>query len=291
MSTANVTVTTVANFIPEIWSADVLKQKESKLVMANLVVKKYSEEVKNFGDKVHIDYVKNLTAQDKSADTDVVFEANTEGKITLTVNKHKYAAVKIEDIAKVQSKPDLRALYTQKIGYALAKQVDTDLLTLYSGLSTTKGYTTSKITLSTILDAIQVLDENDVPDDERYLVVSAAQKRAMLEIPEVTRYDYRGDATALKTASLGSIDFLNLKIFWSTNVVTTGTTPTVSHNLLFHKEAFGLVMQLGPRMQTDYNIRALAWELVGDEIYGVGEIKDDTTLGKYGVHIQAQDLA
>ena len=291
MATANVTVTTVANFIPEIWSADVLKEKESKLVMAQLVIKKYSEDVKNFGDKVHIDYVKNLTGGDKSEDTDVEFEANTEGKITLTVNKHKYVAVKIEDIAKIQSKPELRALYTQKIGYRLAQFVDTDLLSLYSGLSTTKGYTTSKITLSTILDAVQILDENEVPEDERYMVISAAQKRAMLEIPEVSRYDYRGDAVALKTASLGSIDFLNLKIFWSNNVVKTGSNPTVSHNLLFHREAFALVMQMGPRIQTDYNIRALAWELVGDEIYGVGEVKDDTVLGKYGVHIQAQDAA
>ncbi len=286
----NVTTTTVADFIPEIWSLDVLKAKESKLVMGNLVIKKYSEEVKNFGDTVHIDYVKNLSTGDKTADTEVTFSANTEGKITLTVNKHKYVAVRIEDIAKIQSKPDLRAAYTQKMGYALAKQVDSDLLALYSGVATTKGTTSSKITLSTILDALQVLDENDVPSENRYLVISAAQKRALLEIPEVVRYDYRGDSQALKTANIGSLYGLE-GIFWTNQVPTTGTSPKVSHNLLFHKEAFALVMQLGPRIQADYNIRALATELVGDEIYGVGEVKDDTVLGRYAVHIQAQDAA
>ncbi len=286
---ANVTTTTVADFIPEIWSADVLKAVESKLVMANLVIKKYSEEVKKFGDTIHIDYVNNLTAGDKVANTEVTFSSNTEGKITLTVNKHKYVAVRIENIAEVQSKPDLRKEYTEKMGYALQKQIDSDLLALYSGCSVTKGYTTSKITLSTILDVMQSMDENEVPQENRYFVVSAAQKRALLEIPEMIRNDYRGDSNALKTANLGSL--LGFQFFWTNQVPKTGTNPTVSHNLAFHRDAFALVMQVAPRIEADYNIRHKAWELVGDTIYGVGEVRDDSVLGKYAVHVQAQDAA
>lgn len=289
MTDANVTVTTAANFIPEIWSADTLKSIENKLVMANLVIKKYSEDVKKFGDIVHINYFQDVTVGDKAADTAVTFAANTEGKIDLTVNKHKYAAVRIEDVADAQSKPDIKAGYTQKIGYGLAKQIDTDLLALYSGCSTTKGYTTSKITLATLLDIMQHLDENDVPDEDRYLVVSAAQKRALLEITEIIRNDYNGGISPLKTASIGS--FLGLQIFWSNNVPKTGTSPIVSHNLAFHKEAFALVMQMAPRIQTDYNLAYLSDEVVGDSMYGVGEVKDDTVLGKYAVHVQAQDVA
>ena len=284
MADANVTVTTAANFIPEIWAADTLKSIENKLVMANLVLKKYSAEVKNFGDTVHIDYFQDVTVGDKSANTAVTFSANTEGKVDLTVNKHKYAAVRIEDVAKAQSKPDIKAGYTQKIGYGLAKQIDTDLLSLYSGLSTTLGYTTSKITLATLLDVMQHFDENDVPEEDRYLVVSAAQKRALLEITEIIRNDYNGGISPLKSASIGS--FLGMQIFWSNNVIKTSTN-TISHNIAFHREAFALVMQMEPRIQSDYNIEYLADEVVGDELYGVGEVKDDAVLGKYAVHIQA----
>ena len=284
MADANVTITTAAHFIPEIWAADTLKAIENKLVMANLVLKKYSADVKSFGDIVHINYFQNITVGDKTADTAVTFAANTEGKIDLTVNKHKYAAVRIEDVADAQSKPDIKAGYTQKIGYGLAKQIDTDLLTLYSGLATTKGYTTSKITLQILLDCMQALDENDVPDEDRYLVVSAAQKRALLEITEIIRNDYNGGISPLKSASIGS--FLGMQIFWSNNVVKTSSS-TISHNLAFHREAFALVMQKEPRIQTDYNLAHLSDEVVGDTMYGVGEVKDDTTLGKYAIHIQA----
>jgi len=287
MTAGNVTVTTAANFIPEIWSADVLMAKEASLVMGNLVVKKYSEEVKSFGDVIHINYVADLTADNKIADTDIVFSTNTEGKIDLTVNKHKYVGVKIEDIVKVQSQSDLRKAYTTKIGYALRKAVDTDLLSLYSGCSTTKGYLTSKITLNTILDCSQFLDENEVPDGGRYAVISAAQKRALLELPEMIRNDYRGDSQALKTAQLGSL--LGFQFFWTNQVVKTGAGPVISHNLFFHSEAFALVMQTSPRIQSDYNLHALATEVVGDELYGVGEIRDDSVLGKYAVHVQALD--
>ena len=281
---AQVNVTTAANFIPEIWAAGTLKAIENKLVMANLVVKEYSADIKKFGDIVYINYFQNVTIGDKAADTAVTFGSNTEGKLTLTVNKHKYGAVRIEDVADAQSKPNIKAGYTQKIGYGLAKQIDTDLLTLYSGLATTKGYTTSKITLQTLLDCVQALDENDVPDEDRYLVVSAAQKRALLEITEIIRNDYNGGISPLRSASIGS--FLGMQIFWSNNVVKT-SSDTISHNIAFHKEAFAIVMQMAPRMQTDYNLAYLSDEVVGDAMYGVGELKDDTTLGKYAVHIQA----
>lgn len=286
MTAGNVTTTTAAAFIPEIWSADVLLAIEEKLVMSKLVTSKYDSEISKFGDTVHIPYVQNLDAADKSASTEVTFSTNTEGCIDLVINKHKYVAVRIEDIAKIQSKPDLRGLYTEKIGYALQKAIDTDLLGLYSGCSVTKGYVTSKITLNTILDCMQSMDENSVPEDNRYAVISAAQKRALLEIPEMIRNDYRGDANALKTAQLGSL--LGFQFFWTNNVVKTSSS-TISHNLFFHKEAYALAIQNGPRMNSAYNIRALADELVGDVLYGVGEIKDDTVLGKYAIHVQAYE--
>lgn len=289
MAAGNVTITTAANFIPEVWAAGTLKAIEHKLVMANLVLKQYSEDVKAFGDVVHINYFQNVTIGDKGAGTIMTYSNETEGKIDLTVDKHKYGAVRIDDIAEAQAKPNIRDGYTQKIGYGLAKAIDTDLLTLYSGVATTKGYTTSKITLATLLDVVEHFDDNDVPAEGRNLVVSAAQKRALLEITEIIRSDYNGGMAPLKSANIGS--FLGMNIFWSNNVVKTGTTPTVSHNLAFHQEAFALVMQMSPRMKTSWDHDYLAWKVSGDAFYGVGEVKDDTTLGKYAVHVQAQDLA
>lgn len=47
----NINVTTAANFIPELWSMEILRASESQLVMAPLV-KRYDSMVKGKGDTI-----------------------------------------------------------------------------------------------------------------------------------------------------------------------------------------------------------------------------------------------
>src|SRR6185369_5013934 len=100
---ANITVTTAANFIPEIWSKEVKLAVESNLTMAKLVVRDFEGDISAAGDTVHIQDISNLSVGNKAASTDVTFEAITEGQTNITIDKHKYAAFKLEDIVAVQS--------------------------------------------------------------------------------------------------------------------------------------------------------------------------------------------
>lgn len=289
MAVGNITTTTAAVFVPEIWSADVRLATEANLVMAKLVNRQFEGDINQYGDTVHVGDISNLTAQDKAADTDVSFETVTETEFTLTINKHKYVAFKVEDIVKIQSKIDLRARYTEKAGYALAKQVDTDLLGLYSGLSQSVGSAGVDITDATLLSAILLLDNADAPAGDRALVIAPSQMNALLGIDKFVRADAVGYLAAMSpivTGALakGSFDPTKVKgyfgqiygisVYVSTNVPTTGTSPVSTHNLLFHKDAFALAMQENIRIQSDYNIRSLATEVVADCLYGVGEFRD-----------------
>ena len=290
MAAGNITVTTAANFIPEIWSADVRVAREANLVMAKLVNRDFEGEIKAFGDTVHVTDISDLTAVAKAANTDVNFETITEGKFDLVIDKHYYAAFKLEDIAKIQSRVDLRAKYTEKVGYALAKQVDTDLLGLYSGLSQSVGSAGTAITDEVLLSGILLLDQADVPAGDRSLVIAPSQMKALLLIDKFVRADavgYLASMSPIVTGALarGSFDPTKVKgyfgqiygisIYVSTNVATSGSSPVSTHNLLFHKDAFALAMQEDIRIQADYNIRSLATEVVGDVLYGVGEFRDD----------------
>jgi len=274
MATGNITTTTAANFIPEIWSREVKRAVESNLVMAKLVMRDFEGEIKQAGDTVHIADISNLSVGTKSASTDVSYETITEGKTDITIDKHKYAAFKIEDIVAVQSNVNLLTEYSNKIGYALAKQVDTDLLALYANLSQSCGADNTDITQATFLDAIQFLDLADAPDTNRYGVFAAGQKAAFLDVDEFIRYDATGiggqDNPIIK-GRFGQI--YGVDIFFSTNVTTTGS-PSGDHNLVFHKEAFALAMQRDMRMQSQYDIDALAEKVVGDLLYGVTEYRD-----------------
>lgn len=289
MAVGNITVTTAANFIPEIWSPECRIATEANLVMAKLVNRAFEGEIKQYGDTVHVADISDLTAQDKSANTDVSFETITEGKFDLVINKHKYVAFKVEDIVKAQSIVDLRSKYTEKAGYALAKVVDTDLLSLYSGLSQSVGSAGVDITDANLRRAIQYLDDANAPAGDRSLVIKPSQMNALLGIDKFVRADavgYLASMSPIVTGALAKGSFnptevkgyfgqiYGVSVYVSTNVVTTGSSPVATHNMLFHKDAFTLAMQADIRTQADYNIRSLATEVVADCLYGCGEFRD-----------------
>jgi len=122
---ANITTTTAAVFIPEVWSAETLRAAEAALVVAPLV-KRYDALVKSRGDTIHIPKISNLSANDKTANTEVTTQAIAETEVTININKWKEASFEIEDIVKVQSNYDLMAEYTEK-----AKPTKTGLLKPY----------------------------------------------------------------------------------------------------------------------------------------------------------------
>lgn len=274
MATGNITVTSAANFIPEIWSPEVKRAVESNLVMARLVVRDFEGEIQRMGDTVRITDISNLTVAAKTADTDVNFETITEGQTTITINTHQYAAFKLEDITKVQSNVDLLSEYANKIGYALAKKVDTDVLGLYTAFSQSVGADNTDITAATFLSAIEYLDLADAPETNRSGVFHANQKSAFLNVDQFVRYDATGIGGQQNPIIRGQFgELYGISIYFTTNITTTGS-PAGDHNLVFHKEAMALAMQRDIRIQSQYNIRSLANEVVGDVLYGYVEYRD-----------------
>lgn len=274
MAVGNITPTTAANFIPEIWSPEVKRAVESNLVMAKLVLRDYEGEIQSKGDTVHIADISNLSIGDKAASTNVSYETITEDKTTITIDKHKYGAFKLEDIAAIQSNTNLLQEYSNKLGYALAKGVDTDLLSLYVALSQSCGADNTAITNDTFLAAIQYLDLADAPETDRSAVFHAGQKANFLNVDEFVRYDATGVGGQNSPLIRGRFGQLyGVDVYFTTNITTTGS-PAGDHNLVFHKEAFALAMQRDVRMQSQYDIDALATKVVADVLYGVKEYRD-----------------
>ena len=173
--------TTAAVFIPEVWSAEILRETESNLVFADKV-KRYDADVAKFGDVIHIPNLSNLVANNKLVGESVIVQAPTESEKTITINLHKEASFYVDDMAKVQSKYDLMGEYTKKAGYAIAKAIDTSVASLYSGLSQYVGDGSTDITDANIIRAIQYLDEADAPETDRFLVINPAAKADLMAI-------------------------------------------------------------------------------------------------------------
>ena len=300
LGTNHVTTTTAANFIPEIWSDEIVAAYKKNLVAANLI-KKMSFKGKK-GDTVHIPSPTRGSASAKAASTQVTLIAATEGVVDVSINKHYEYSRLIEDIVEAQALSSLRSFYTEDAGYALAKQVDTDLIRLgrlsqggtgarYSGAfigsdgTTAYNYSTDNqaaLTDAAIRRSIQRLDDYDVPMDGRFFIVPPASRNTLMGLARFTEQAFVGEQGGGNTIRNGEIgDVYGVKVYVSTNCDTandaddgTGTAQAARIALMAHKDAFVLVEQVGIRSQTQYKQEYLGTLFTADTLYGVAELRD-----------------
>jgi len=279
---ATVTTTTAAVAIPEKWAAKVLMATEANLVLANLV-DRYDADVKESGDIVHITNIGNIATSDVTQGSEVTFTANTETENTITINQNVAAAVEVADIARIQSQPNLVSKYTDKIGYALAKDVDTKIAALSTGFSQTVAAGTAW-TIEEVISAIELLDLADAPSSDRAFVIDPRSHSQLRGLAEFTLYDNTGAKGVQTGANNGMVgNVFGIPVYVSTNVLQTAGTPNTSENMMFHKEALGLAMQKSPTIETDRNVRKLTTDVVGNVLYGVKELRDS-----FGVRVDFQ---
>lgn len=267
LGTTHMTITTGDNFIPEVWSKELQLATEANLVMGRLV-KRFDAEMKSFGDVLHIPKISNLSATDKTAETAVTFSAPTEDKVDLTINKHKHIAFLIERNLDAKSRYDLAEQYKQKQSYGLAKQIDTDVIGLQSGLSQSVGTDNVAVGDANVLRAIQYLDDADAPEEDRHFVMSPATKNDLLSLDRYVNSRYVSDQPLMK-AAFGERYGLT---FYSSSNVPSGTAGRI--NLIFHREAFALAIQKNITLYSDFIIDYLADAYVADVIYGMVEYRD-----------------
>ncbi len=286
---ANFTTTTSATFIPEVWAASTIVATEANLVVANKI-RRFDSDVAEYGDVVHVPNVSNFSAaRDKSANSSVTLDVITETSVDITIDQHKYVAFAIEDKLAKQSKYDLTAEYTERAGYQIAKAVDTDLLNLYTGFTTTDaGSYETDITDAGILAAIQQLELNDVPMEDRFFFIHSGQMTALLAIDKFVKADYLGqydmptrvEKGPASRSMFGSL--YGIPVYYTTNVPVTAGTTNYVHNVLVHKDAWALAMQMSPRVQMEYDLDLLADKVVTDVIYGVKTLRPE-----FGVEIRS----
>lgn len=280
LGTNNMTTTTGANFIPEVWSQMIKRAVEENLVMASRVLR-FDADVSRKGDIIHVPDLSNLTANDKSANTQITLNAPSESVTDITINKHKECSFNLEDILNAQSQYELMKMYADKAGYALAEKIDSDLIALYSGLSQIVGTGAAALTEATLASGVALLDIANAPLTDRHLVIHPTAKKDLIQIANFVQAQTAGYSmgnnprSPILTGSFGEL--YGIEVAVTTQIVDLSSTNTALdglQNLLFHKEAFALAVQKGIRTQTQYRLEYLSDLFVADVLYGVLEFRD-----------------
>jgi N4-gp56 family major capsid protein len=304
--TANAVVdkTAAGTFIPEIWSDEVIAAYQKNLKLAPLV--KRIQMAGKKGDVIHIPKPTRGSASAKSEATAVTIQANLESELTVTVDRHFEYSRLIEDIVEVQALNSLRQFYTEDAGYQLALKVDTDLHSagtgfgdggaiVYSGSVAPTDYqhtgcffndngTTTQYTDDTLVagddftdaffrDMIQKLDDNDVPMEDRCLIIPPATRNAIMGIDRYVSSDFVS-GQSVNSGLIGNL--YGVDIYVSSNCATieaagdnTAGTVDTRAALLFHKDAIVMAEQMAVRSQTQYKQEYLSTLYTADTLYGV----------------------
>jgi hypothetical protein len=267
---ANVTTTTAANFIPELWSEAILDYAERQFSLKDKVTD-FSGMLSSGGDTLHIPKITEETAAAKSADTAVTYSANTDGKIDLAVDQHFYEAKRIEDIVRVQESADLFNAYAKSMGYSIAKKVESylavDVLQSATGndvsLATDNTPTSAELRsgLQKLLDAGHSYTNGDC-----WLYASPAAYMNILGLQDFYDASRRGDGqNPAVSGSLGSIYGIPVEV--STDWDDDGGTGDETMSI-FKREGVYMAMQISPRVQSSYDIDHLATSVVADVLFG-----------------------
>ena len=298
----NTALTEAATFVPEIWSDEIIAAYQKNLKMAPLV-KRIAMNGKK-GDVIHIPKPTRGDANAKAADTAVTIIANTESELQVTINRHFEYSRLIEDIVEVQALSSLRQFYTQDAGYALAVQVDTDLhasgtgfgdggAVVFSPAATDYQHTgcffndngtTTQYTDDTLVagdeftdaffrDMIQKMDDNNVPMENRNLIIPPATRNAIMGIDRYVSSDFVSGGT-VNNGLIGNL--YGVDVYVSANCRTieaagdnTASSVDTRAALLFHNEAVVMAEQLAVRSQTQYKQEYLSTLYTADTLYGV----------------------
>lgn len=303
LGTGQITTTTGATFVPQLWSDDIAARYKKNLVFANNITQW------DHSDKPGS--VVNVPAPSRNAATNIygsqgvalTFTAPTESSFTITINQHWATPKQIPDIAEKQFLTSYRKFITDDIGYSLAVAIDSFLWTtarLYAGASQDAGAViagdgttiwnpsantnTGNATALTdvgIRKIIQSLDDNDVPGTERFVALPPVEKNRILGNGRFTEQAFVGEtgmSNSIRTGKIGNL--YGMEVFVSSNsptVLATNGTTAVRGVVIAHKDSMLLVNQILPRVQSQYKLEFLSDVLVADCAFGAAVVRTEAT--------------
>jgi N4-gp56 family major capsid protein len=302
--TNSVTVSSAGQFVPEIWSDEIVASYKKNLVLANLVMKMNFRGKK--GDLVHIPAPTRGNATLKAATDAVTLIAASNSEVQVPITRHYEYSRLIEDIAEAQALNSMRQFYTSDAGYALARAVDTDLVQLgrafngatvgtddyatsaastkaYIGSDGTTAYNSSSsnaaaLTDSAIRRTIQRLDDNDTPMDGRFFIIPPSSRNTLMGLARYTEQAFVGNGDAIRNGEIGNL--YGIPVFVSSNADTgAGNSTTDRICLMGHKDSMILVEQLAVRSQTQYKQEYLGTLFTADTLYGVKAMRSAGSVG------------
>lgn len=239
------------NFIPSVWSAKLNAKFYAASVYGDIANTNWQGEISGMGDKVIINTAPTITVSSYTPGSSAIsYQVPTPDTQELVIDKGRYFAFQINDVLEYQAKPNLMDIFSADAAEQMRITVDSNVIynTFNGGAAANKGATagvksagynlglvTAPVTLTAsnvlqkILEMASVLDEQNVPETDRYLLIDPLT-RALLMQSNLAQAQFMGDSTStVRNGKLGMIDRFTVYVSNQLPKVAAGTnTPWTS---------------------------------------------------------------
>lgn len=231
------------HFIPEVFSRKLQAKFYAQTVLSEVTTNEYEGEISGLGNKVNIRTVPAVSVADYSGS--LSYSDVTSSTIELNIDKAKSYAFKVDDILKEQADIDFMNEAANDAAQNMKIAIEQDVFanvaagSSLTDINATPSNITSSNVLGFILEAGQTLDENNIPEDGRFMIINPAVA-TLLKQSELRQAYLTGDnVSPLRNGFIGMVD--RFKMYVSNNL---STSAGVTSGLYGHPKAIAYASQM-----------------------------------------------
>jgi hypothetical protein len=215
------------NFIPAVWSAKMNAKFYAASVYGDIANTDWQGDIGSMGDKVIIHTAPSIAVANYTVGGGVTYSVPAPDAQELVIDKGKYFAFQINDVLEYQAKPNLLDTFSTDAAEQMRTAVDANVLynTFSDAAAANKGTAagvrsgsynmgtdlapitlTASNVLQKILEMASVLDEQNVPPSDRWLLIDPFTRTLLMQ-SNLAQAQFTGDATSpVRNGLIGMID-------------------------------------------------------------------------------------
>jgi hypothetical protein len=217
-------------FIPTLWSGKLLAKFYQNTMLSEIANTDYEGELKNQGDTIRIRLAPTITISDYTVGQNLSYEVPTPIFQDMQVNKGKYFGVQVNDVLSYQADMNLMNMFTEDAAKQLKIQIENEVFfnsfvtegPAAANIGATAGAISAAYNLGTdvtpidqatpenVLKAIlrmsTVLDEQNVPEDNRWLIISPFDRQLLMQSSIAQAYFTGDQSSVIRTGKIGMLD-------------------------------------------------------------------------------------
>jgi hypothetical protein len=223
-------------FIPQLWSNKLNAKFYANTMLSEVSNTDWEGEIKNQGDTIRIRTAPSITINDYTAGSTLTSEVPVPIYQDMQINKGKYFSVQTNDVLAHQADIDLMNTFTDDAAKQLKISIENE--TFFNWFVTegaaalNKGAAAGAISasynlgtdaapivetvaagvLNGILEMSATMDEQNVPEDGRWLIISPKDRNILMQSSIAQAYFTGDQSSTIRTGKIGMLDRMTVYV-------------------------------------------------------------------------------